>query len=186
MHCRLELNEQNEDPMKQQKRDRKEKTIVFKLDAERNQWLRSYQSESEKRYITTTVLEALDLLRTRARIENYIRASVRANWAKYETSDEFIREMMDSSAFQLWRVGVPTKNIEDWIFSETYLALAEWHRRGANEDALARVLETEYFIPKETYTEPIPFEHEPEAENAAPAEAPKRKATARRKAEATA
>lgn len=160
--------------------------LIMRIDKDRKDFL-SMQAKAHKKPLSAIATEAIDLLRTRARIENNIRASVRTNWAKYETSDEFIREMRASSAFQLWRAGVPTKNIEDWIFSETYLALAEWHRRGANEDALARVLETEYFIPKETHTEPIPFEHEPEAENAAPAEAPKRKATAkRRKVEATA
>jgi len=165
----------------------------IKVDSDRERWIREYAGTNTSGKLTPVIMEALDLFRAREEITKHIRASIAANLDRYDTPGKFTDAMLSATQIRLWRQALTLVNPDDWIMRETYTALAEWQRHGATPAELARVLETEYMIPRECFTaEPLPFADEPEAMNTvpapqtAPAEAPKRKATARRKAEATA
>lgn len=138
----------------------------IKVDPDRERWIREYAETNTNGKLTPVIMEALDLFRAREEITNHIRASIKDNLDRFDTPGKFTDAMLSVTQFRPWRQALTLINPEDWIISETYIALAEWHRRGATPAELARVLETEYMIPRECFTaEPLPF-----AEDEAPAQ----------------
>jgi hypothetical protein len=134
--------------------------INLKIDADLYRFVRTRANKEGTSQIAIYE-EALEFLRTRNRIDERIRASIAENLDRYETPGAYTKAMMENTRFRHWKQAFTLVNPEDWITEQTYIALAEWQRRGADGAALDYVLETEYMIPRECFTaEPLPFAEE--------------------------
>jgi len=137
----------------------KSEKLIMRIDLDRKNFLEA-EAGKKKRSVAAVVTEALDFYRTRIELAQHIRTSLKENWKRYKDAQEFFTAHVSTEdiSSKPFRVGTARgRTVEDFIFEETYKALADWHRRGATPDALARVLETEYFISPAAMTAPLPF-----------------------------
>jgi len=169
----------------------KDKVVGVKLDAEQNRWIRAYAEKKTNGKLTPVIRDAIEFLKTRAEIEQYILFSLGEN----------LRRFPDAQSFMLWcdetgrpparpvGVHIAPVTIESYVIQQTYRALEEWHRDGFDPATLEKIVyRREHWFPPSFLNETLDFTDEaPAMPDTEPAAVVKKLITkVSRKAKATA